>query len=71
MSRSISLADILDAAEQLSPDEQWELAAILTRRLNEAGRQRVVADVRQARQECGSRPVQPATPAQIMSEILK
>ena len=49
MSQPIAFADVLDAAEQLDADSQAELVAILTRRLAERGRERVIATVEQAR----------------------
>ena len=40
MSTKIAFSDALDVAEQLDPDEQVALVAILSRRLAERGRER-------------------------------
>lgn len=66
-----TFAQVLDAADQLSPEDQEELIAILHRRLIEAGRQRVLADVRASRREFRAGLCRPATPAEIMREILE
>jgi hypothetical protein len=63
--------DILDAADQLSTDEQQELIAILQRRVAEAGRRRVVAEVQEARQEFATGQCQAVTPDELMREILE
>jgi hypothetical protein len=47
MSQPMAFADVLDAAEQLDPDAQAELVAVLSRRLAERGRPRVAATVAQ------------------------
>lgn len=51
MTHPIAFDDVLDAAEQLDADAQAELVAVLSRRLAERGRQRVMATVEQARRE--------------------
>ncbi len=51
MSQALQFGDVLDAADELSTDEKEELIDILRRRLAELGRQRVAADVHEARQE--------------------
>ena len=49
MNQLNAFADALDAAEQLDADAQAELVALLSRRLDERGRERVAATVDQAR----------------------
>jgi len=49
MSQQIAFDEALDAAEKLDAEGQAELAAILSRRLAERGRERVAATVEQAR----------------------
>ena len=71
MSQAIPFGEVLEAADQLSPDEQKELAAILNRRLAQAARQRVAADIQEARQEFAAGRCVPATPDELMREILK
>ena len=51
MTQTVTFRDVLDAADQLSLDEQVELIAILNRRLKEEARERLIADVREFRQE--------------------
>ena len=63
--------EVLEAADRLSLDEQEELIAILHRRLAQAARQRLVADVQEARQEFAEGRCSPATPDELMREILK
>lgn len=71
MAHTMPFADVLDAADHLSADEQHELIAILNRRLALAGRQQIIADVHEAREELAEGRCLPATPAEIMREILK
>ena len=68
MSQQAVFADILDAAEQLEPDAQAELVAVLSRRLAERGRERVAATVAQARREFAAGQCQAMTAAEIMRE---
>lgn len=71
MSQVLSFGEVLEAADHLSPAEQEELIAILHRRLAQAGRQRLIADVQEARQEFAEGRCLPATPDELMREILK
>ena len=68
MSRTIAFSDALDAAEQLDPQSQAELIAILSRRLTERGREGGAATVAQARREFTSGQCQPMTAAELMRE---
>ena len=68
MNQPIVFADVLDAAEQLDIDAQAELVAILSRRLAERGRDRVVASVRQARGEFAAGQCRAMTAAEIVQE---
>jgi hypothetical protein len=68
MSQPSTFADVLDAAEQLDVETQAELVAVLSRRLAERGRERVVATVAQARQEFAAGQCQPMTAAEIVRE---
>jgi hypothetical protein len=45
MTQTFPFRDVLDAAERLTLDEQVELIAILNRRLKEAARESLIADV--------------------------
>jgi hypothetical protein len=71
MSQAIPFGEVLEAADQLSLDEQEELAAILQRRLAQAARHRVAAEIQEARQEFAAGQCVPATPDELMQEILK
>jgi hypothetical protein len=68
MSTQNPFAVALEAAEQLDLDAQAELVAVLTRRLGERGRERVVATVAQSRREFAAGQCQPMTPAELVSE---
>jgi hypothetical protein len=69
MSLEMPFAEVLEAAVQLSPDEQQELIHILNRRLAEAARKRLAADVQEAREEFAHGRSSPATPGELMREI--
>lgn len=68
MSQQIAFDAALDAAEKLDAEGQAELAAILSRRLAERGRQRVAATVDQARREFAAGQCQPKTAAELVRE---
>jgi len=63
--------DVLEAADHLSLEEQQELIAILQRRLAEAGRQRLIAEVQEARQAFAAGQCRPVTAEELMREILE
>ena len=71
MSQLLRFNEVLDAADQLSPDEQRELIAILNRRLALAGRQRLLEEVDEARKDFAAGKCLPASPDEIMRDILK
>jgi 16S rRNA C1402 N4-methylase RsmH len=66
----MAFADVLEAAENLDPDAQAELAAVLNRRLAERGRQRIADSIKQARHEYATGQCKPMTAADIMKEAL-
>ncbi|MGA2032082.1 MAG: hypothetical protein ABSG68_07500 [Thermoguttaceae bacterium] len=68
MSHQNPFAEVLDAAEQLDPDAQAELVAVLSRRLAARGRERVAATVAQAHREFAAGQCQPITAAELISE---
>ena len=70
VSEAMLFGDVLEAVDQLTLDEQQELAAILSRRIAQAARQRVAADIQEARQEFVAGRSVPATPDDLMREIL-
>ena len=71
MSRVLAFGEVLEAADQLSPDEQEELIAILQRRLAQAARHRLAAEIQEARQEFAEGRCSPATPEELLREIMK
>jgi hypothetical protein len=71
MSPNSSFGEVLDAADHLSPEEQLELIAILHRRLAEAARQKLIAEVHESRQQFAEGRCTPATPDDLMREIMK
>ncbi len=68
MSAKLVFDEVLDAVEQLDLESQAELAAVLSRRLADRGRQRVIASVEQARREFAAGQCQPMTAAEIVRE---
>lgn len=71
MTHVMPFAEVLEAADHLSQDEQQELIAILNRRLAQAIRQRVAAEIQEARQDHAEGRCLPASPDELMGEILK
>ena len=71
MTNELPFGEVLEAVDHLSHDEQEEFIAILHRRLAQASRQRLIAEVQQARQEFGEGRCSPATPGELMREIMK
>lgn len=71
MSQVLAFGDVLDAADQLSAEDQQELIAILQRRLADAGRQQLLADVRESRREFEAGLCKPTTPEELMREIMQ
>jgi len=65
-----SFGQVLEWADELSPDEQESLVSILQRRLREQRRAELVAAVKEARKEFRTRRCRPASPSQIMRKIL-
>ena len=71
MPHVLPFGEVLEAADQLSPDEQEELIAVLHRRLAQAARTRLAVEVQEARQEFAEGRCSDTTPADLMREILK
>ncbi len=65
-----TLADVLDLAADLSPEDQAEVARILALPPADRGRARVVADVEAGVSEYNAGLCRPRTPAEIMKEAL-
>ena len=63
-----TFADVVDAADKLSVDEQETLLAILRRRIAERNRAQIVRDVQSSRSEHAGGQTQMSTVTQIMDE---
>lgn len=70
MAEVLRFGEVLEAAERLSEDEQETLVDILEKRLAERRRQEIAAEVRAARLEHERGETRPATPDELMDEIL-
>jgi hypothetical protein len=66
----VVFADVLEAAENLDPEAQEQLVAVINRRLAERGRLRVAASVEQSRRELAAGLCKPMSAAEIMKEAL-
>lgn len=71
MTQGLPFGEVLEAADQLSQDEQEELIAILHRRLAQAVRQQLAAEIQEARQQFAEGRCLPTTPDNLMREIMK
>jgi hypothetical protein len=71
MTHGLPFGEVLEAADHLSEDEQQELIAILNRRLAQAARTWLAVELQEARQEFAERRCLPATPDELMREIMK
>jgi hypothetical protein len=70
MIRETTFSEILEAASELTVDEQESLIGILQNRLRESRRAAIVKDVRSATEEFAQGKCQPVTPLELMKEIL-
>ncbi len=70
MSLTISFGEVLDATDKLSLDEQHTLIEILQRRMRERRRAIIAKNIQAARKEFQQGECQPATPREIMKDIL-
>lgn len=66
MAGTADFAQALDAVEQLDPEAQAELVAVVARRLAERGRAGVAERVAEARREIAAGLGQPMTAAEIV-----
>jgi len=67
---STPFADAVEAAGQLPDDDQRALIDLLQRRLADADRRRLVAEVQEARAQFASGMCHPATPDEILDDVL-
>jgi hypothetical protein len=69
MTQVMPFGEVLEAADHLTQDEQQELVAILNRRIAQAARSRLAAEVQEARQEFAEGRCLPVTAEELMREI--
>jgi len=70
MASGKSFGEVLEDAERLTAEEQEELMDVLSRRIAERRRQSLAQDIRSARGELRKGRCKPATPDELMTEIL-
>ncbi len=70
MPQMIPFREVLEAVDQLSPDEQSSLVDIVQRRIAERNREQLATDIREARKEFEKGGCRPASPAELLNEIL-
>jgi hypothetical protein len=70
MEQTASFADVLEAVDRLSNEDQTALVEIVRRRVAELERKRVCADALEAQQEFSEGRCRPITPDELMDEIL-
>jgi hypothetical protein len=70
MPLTVSFGEVLEATDQLSLDEQHTLIQILQGRMREGRRAIIAKNIRAARKELEQGKCQPATPREIMEDIL-
>jgi hypothetical protein len=62
--------DVLEAIDQLSPEDQESLGGIVSRRVAERSRKQLALEMRDAHQEFADGRCQPTTTEELMNEIL-
>lgn len=70
MDRSLPFAEVLEAVEQLSTEDQETLVEIVRRRVAERGRKRLAAEIQDAQSEFAQGACRPTTAGDLMGEIL-
>ncbi|MGD0696419.1 MAG: hypothetical protein ABSB82_16480 [Terriglobia bacterium] len=70
MANHLQYREILEGAEALSAEEQETLVQVLKSRLRERRRAELAQDVQAAQKEFAEGRCQPATPAELVKEIL-
>ena len=68
--QTMIFSQVLEAADQLSLEEQAYLISILRKRMIERRRMELAQDIEEAREEFEKGHCQPATSSEIMEEIL-
>jgi hypothetical protein len=68
MIRKFAFDEILEAVDGLTPEEQADLVHLMQRRLAHLGRQRVVAEVKEAQQDANAGRVARYSSADFLTE---
>lgn len=66
----MDFSDVLEEIDKLPLDEQELLADIVRKRIAEQRRERIAQDIREAQREYQAGKTTPATPDELMSDIL-
>lgn len=66
----MTFGDVLETVDSLPLEEQEELIEILRRRVIERRREELAKEIQEARKEFRAGRARPATPDELMSEIL-
>ena len=69
MSQRMLFGEVLDAVDELPPEEQESLVEIVSRRIAERGRKRILADVKESRREFEEGGGRQVTVDELMREI--
>jgi hypothetical protein len=70
MEKSFTFGDVLEAADRLSLEEKEALIEVLQRRLVEQRRDELAKEIKVARKEFQAGKCQPASPEELMKDIL-
>ncbi len=70
MRNTMTFGDVLETVDSLPLEEQEELIEILRRRVIERRREELAKEIQEARKEFRAGRTRPATPDELMSEIL-
>jgi hypothetical protein len=70
MDRAPSLAEVLEAVDQLSAEDQEALVDVVRRRMAERGRERVAAEIQESTSEFEQGGCRPVSVDELMDEIL-
>jgi len=62
--------ELLEAADQLSLEEQTDFVEVLQNRIAERRREEIIGEIHEARQEYAAGRCQPASPETILKNIL-
>jgi tryptophan 2,3-dioxygenase len=69
-SGSVRFGEVLEAAAQLSLEEQEDLVEVLRHRVTERRREEIASEIRQARRELDAGQCEPTSPDDLLRKIL-